>query len=220
MQLLPSETLGPADAAQVVIWLHGLGANGHDFVPIVPMLQRPDTRFVFPHAPSMPVTINMGHVMPAWYDILHMGEGPNREPEHQVLEATERVHWLIDAERQRGVDGNQIILGGFSQGGAVALHAGLRYPDTLAGIMVLSAYELRVDSRKTESHAANYETPLLFCHGSMDPVVPVERGRQAFDALNDGTRPCIWKEYPMGHEVCGPEVEAIRTWFSACLDEP
>tara|TARA_B100001093_G_C26456040_1_gene854367 strand:- start:49 stop:723 length:675 start_codon:yes stop_codon:yes gene_type:complete len=216
--LLNCEVLGPEDATQVVIWLHGLGASGHDFVPIVPMLQRPTTRFVFPHAPRMPVTINMGYVMPAWYDILHMGDGPNREPDAQVIESTKRVHDLIDAERERGIRADQIILGGFSQGGAIALHAGIRYPETLAGIMVLSAYELRVESRPSEAHSTNEATPMLFCHGSMDPVVPVDRGRRAFDAYDSGTRSCTWQDYPMGHEVCGPEVELIRTWFGRCLD--
>ncbi len=218
-ELLPCEALGPDDATQVVIWLHGLGANGHDFVPIVPLLQRPRTRFVFPHAPSMPVTINMGHVMPAWYDILHMGEGPNREPDAQVIESTRRVHDLIEAERTRGIDANQIVLAGFSQGGAIALHAGIRYPETLAGIMVLSAYELRTDSRQREAHTVNAETPMLFCHGSLDPVVPVHRGRRAFEAYEQEGRSCTWQDYPMGHEVCGPEIELIRTWFGRCLDE-
>ncbi|MEE2789005.1 MAG: alpha/beta hydrolase-fold protein [Myxococcota bacterium] len=218
METLACEVLGPDDATQVVIWLHGLGASGHDFVPIVPMLKRPQTRFVFPHAPQIPVTINMGHVMPAWYDILHMGDGPNREPDGQVLQSTQRIHDLIHAERQRGVATDQMIIAGFSQGGALALHAGVRYPEPLAGIMVLSAYELRVTARASEMHPANASTPMLFCHGSMDQVVPVDRGRRAFNAYHQGARTCRWQEYPMGHEVCGPEVDLIRTWFDGCLD--
>ncbi|MGC6415495.1 MAG: alpha/beta hydrolase [Bradymonadia bacterium] len=217
-QLLPCETLGAPEPEDVVIWLHGLGASGHDFVPVVPMMQRPQTRFVFPHAPRRPVTINMGFVMPAWYDILHMEERPNREPADQVLEATTQVHALIEDQMAKGIPSEKIILGGFSQGGAMALHAGVRFPHTLGGIMVLSAYELRADAPQSEKLAANQETPMLFCHGTGDPVVPASRGRRAYEAYATPDRRCAWHDYPMAHEVCVEELSVIADWFRACLD--
>lgn len=216
-QLLACENRGPANAESVVIWLHGLGASGNDFVPIVPMLKRPQTLFIFPHAPRRPVTINMGMVMPAWYDILHLNEGPNRESSEEVLVSNAQVNALIDAQLERGVDSRRVILGGFSQGGAMALHAGVRYPKTLGGIMVLSAYELRPKTRSKEMTAANGQTPMLFCHGQHDPVVPMARGRAAFDAYNQGGRHALWQDYPMAHEVCGEEVRDIAQWFAQCL---
>jgi phospholipase/carboxylesterase len=219
MNLLPCEVLGPTQPQDVVVWLHGLGASGHDFVPIVPMIGRPHTRFVFPHAPKRSVTINMGFVMPAWYDILHMDERPNREPADQVEKATVQINAIIEDQISRGVPSNKIILGGFSQGGAMALHAGIRFPKTLGGIMVLSAYELRAESRIGEAHPANEATPMLFCHGRQDPVVPVSRGHRAYEAYRTAARACTWQDYPMGHEVCAEEVDVISKWFSGCLDD-
>ena len=216
--LLPAEIIGPKDAKEVVIWLHGLGASGHDFVPIVPMLKRPQTKFIFPHAPRRAVTINMGMVMPSWYDILHLEAGANRESEAEVLQSTGQINALIGAELKRGVDPRQLLLGGFSQGGAMALHTGVRYPKTLGGIMVLSAYELRPHSRAKEATAANAKTPMLFCHGRQDAVVPMARGQAAFNAYNEGGRNTLWEDYPMGHEVCAEEVRDIAQWFAQCLD--
>ena len=216
---LPAEILGASEPKDVVIWLHGLGASGHDFVPVVPMMQRPNTRFVFPHAPQRSVTINMGYVMPAWYDIIHLDERPDREPADQVIEATAQIHALIEDQIAQGVEPKRIILGGFSQGGAMALHAGVRFPQTLGGIMVLSAYELRPETRKSEMLPCNVATPMLFCHGQRDPVVPMTRGRSAYEAYATDERPCRWHEYPMAHEVCIEELELIADWFRSSLDQ-
>ena len=215
---LPCEIVGPKDARNVVIWLHGLGASGHDFVPIVPMLNRPNTKFIFPHAPRRPVTINMGYKMPAWYDILHLEEGPNRESAPEILSSTGQINALVDAEISRGVHSQQIILAGFSQGGAMALHAAIRYSRPLGGIMVLSAYEVRSDTRDDESAEANQDTPMLFCHGLHDPVVPIHRGREAFNVFAEGNREVVWHDYSMAHEVCGAEIRDIAQWLSERLD--
>lgn len=217
--ILPAEILGASEPKDVVIWLHGLGASGHDFVPVVPMMRRPDTRFVFPHAPQRPVTINMGYVMPAWYDIIHLNEGPDREPADQVIEATKQIHALIEDQITQGIEPERIILGGFSQGGAMALHAGVRFPQTLGGIMVLSAYELRPEARESEMLSSNVATSMLFCHGRRDPVVPMTRGRSAYEAYATDKRSCRWHEYSMAHEVCIEELEVIADWFRSCLDK-
>ena len=217
-KLLPAEILGSSQPEDVVIWLHGLGASGHDFVPVVPMMQRPNTRFVFPHAPKRPVTINMGFVMPAWYDIVHMDERPNREPADQVIEATNQINALIEDQIAQGIKPERIILGGFSQGGAMALHAGVRFPKTLGGIMVLSAYELRAETRSSEIHPSNAATPMIFCHGRYDQVVPMSRGSKAYKAYATDKRSCQWHEYPIAHEVCIEELEDIAKWFRSCLD--
>ena len=216
--LLPAEVKGSSEPKDVVIWLHGLGASGHDFVPVVPMMERPNTRFVFPHAPRRPVTINMGYVMPAWYDIVHLDDRPGREPDDHVIAATRQVHDLIEDQVAQGVPPEKIILGGFSQGGAMALHAGVRFPQTLGGIMVLSAYELRVDTRESEALRCNAETPMIFCHGRGDSMVPMSRGRAAYEAYATGERSCQWFDYPMAHEVCIEELGVIADWFRSCLD--
>ena len=215
---LPAETIGSSTPKDVVIWLHGLGASGHDFVPVVPMMQRPDTRFLFPHAPQRPVTINMGHIMPAWYDIVHLEERPEREPADQVIATTKQIHALIEEQMAQGIKSEKIILGGFSQGGAMALHAGVRFPHTLGGIMVLSAYELRAETRVSEALPCNAETPMLFCHGRGDPMVPIIRGRSAYKSYAMDNKSCQWHEYPMAHEVCVEELALIADWFRSCLD--
>ena len=215
---LPAEILGSSEPKDVVIWLHGLGASGHDFVPVVPMMQRPNTRFVFPHAPQRPVTINMGYIMPAWYDIIHMDERPDRENTDQVIEATRQIHMLIEDQMAQGIKPEKIILGGFSQGGAMALHAGVRFPHSLGGIMVLSAYELRANTRKSEMQLTNIHTPMLFCHGRSDQIVPMHRGLNAYQNYETDERSCQWQDYAMGHEVCIEELNVIASWFRSCLD--
>ena len=215
---LPAVILEPGGTPDsAVLWLHGLGASGHDFVPIVPHLSRPNTRFVFPHAPERPVTINGGYVMPAWYDITRMDPGPGREPESDIQTAhAQVVAWLRRLEEE-GIPPERTVLAGFSQGGAMALHTGHRYDRRLAGIMVLSAYLLLEDSVTMDGHLANADTPLLFCHGTMDDVVPVARGRAAHDAFAGGPRPVEWATYPMGHQVVMEEIERIGTWLRARL---
>lgn len=221
--LLDCLELGPSasqPAAASVIWLHGLGADGHDFAPIVPMLRMPSVRFVLPHAGTRPVTINGGFVMRAWYDILALDFSGVRESERHIRESAEQISALIERERLRGIPSERIALVGFSQGGAMALHVGVRERERLAGIAVLSGYlVLGGNTLPEERSAANSTTPMLFCHGSKDPVVPVFLGKAAHDQLKalDPERPLEWHDYPMGHEVCPEELTVIAKWLRACL---
>lgn len=199
---------GPAHGC--VVWLHGLGASGHDFPPVVPYLETPGLRFVFPHAPERPVTINAGFVMPAWYDITAIGPGGTNE-QHVAETAASIEAILAREEEQFGAD--KVVLAGFSQGGAIALHVGLRHAQRLAGVLVLSAYEMFPDRREEEAHEANRETPIFFCHGANDEVVPCERGAAAYEGVTQAGWPTMWADYPMGHEVCLPEIQDIGTWL-------
>lgn len=208
--------LAPATpAAASVIWLHGLGADGHDFVPIVPELKlpaEPAVRFVFPHAPVRPVTLNMGMRMRAWYDIRTLtAEG--RADEAGIRESVARVGQLIAAERAAGVEAQRIIVAGFSQGGAVALHAGLRHPEPLGGILALSCYLPLQATLAAELSGANRATPILMCHGQFDPVLPMPLGILARDWLRAERYAVEWKEYPMQHQVCLPEIHDIAGWL-------
>ncbi len=207
----------PGDGAdRSVIWLHGLGASGNDFAPLVPHIDLPRTRFVFPHAPARPVTVNGGYVMPAWYDILTMDRGPGREPERDVRQAAALIEALIAREHERGVSSERIVLAGFSQGAAMALHVGLRHPQRLAGLMVLSGYLVLDDRLDAETHAANADTPMFFGHGSRDDVVPMAGGRHAFERVG-GERRAEWHPYPMGHELCGEELRDLTAWLHQVL---
>jgi phospholipase/carboxylesterase len=202
-----------------VIWLHGLGADGHDFAPIVPQLVRPDERplrFVFPHAPVRPVTINGGMSMRAWYDILGFNQGiPDDEAGIRASDA--EVAALIRRENQRGIPTNHIVLGGFSQGGAISLFSGPRYPEKLAGIMGLSCYLLLEDTLPAERTHINYQTPVFLAHGTQDPVVDVRRGAQARQLLEAGGYPVEWHAYPMPHSVCPQELLDIAAWLRKVL---
>lgn len=203
-----------------MIWLHGLGADGHDFAPIVPMLRMPSVRFVLPHAGTRPVTINGGFVMRAWYDILALDFSGVRESERDIRDSAEQISALIERERLRGTPSEKIAVVGFSQGGAMALHVGVRERERLAGIAVLSGYlVLGGKTLPEERSPANASTPMLFCHGSKDPVVPVFLGKAAHDQVKalDPTRPVEWHDYPMGHEVCPEELGVIGKWLRACL---
>jgi phospholipase/carboxylesterase len=203
-----------------VIWLHGLGASGHDFEPVVPMLECPNTRFVFPHAPEMPVTINMGMVMPAWYDIKTLDwEDEEREDEASIRKSEGFVIELLMKEHERGISYDKIVLAGFSQGGALALHAGVRYPHSLAGMMILSAYQLLADSYAKEAADANRETPIFFGHGVYDDMVPVMLGRAALESMVDAGNPCEWNGYRMGHEVNLDELMRIKEWLNDLFNE-
>jgi phospholipase/carboxylesterase len=217
--LLPCVEVGPrGQAAGAVVWLHGLGANGHDFEPIVPLLELPRVRFVFPHAPLRRVTINGGMEMPAWYDILALGGAGGSNPAH-VLEARAQVDALLRREKERGIAPERTVLAGFSQGAAIALHAGIRYPETLAGILVLSGYEVLPHTREAEASPANRRTPMLFCHGTEDPLVPVVGGRAAFEA-HAAERDAQWREFPIAHEVGDEEIGVVRDWLHARLMQP
>ncbi|MGD8976110.1 MAG: carboxylesterase [Gammaproteobacteria bacterium] len=207
-------TTGP-DPRAAVIWLHGLGADGHDFEPIVPQLQwpaGPDMRFVFPHAPVRPVTINGGMPMRAWYDIVNLD---GRPPSDQagIESSAAGVVRLIEREGERGIPPERVLLAGFSQGGAIALHAGLRYPEPLAGIMGLSTYLLMAERLESERSAANLATPLFLAHGTLDPVVPFTSGERSREHLAAMGYAIEWHSYNMPHGVCPEEIDHIRHWF-------
>jgi len=200
-----------------VIWLHGLGADGHDFEPIVPELgmpaAAPPVRFVFPHAPLQPVTINGGAVMRAWYDVT----GDGRQDAAGVRSSQAHVEALIARERARGVAARAIVLAGFSQGGAMALQTGLRYPERLAGILALSAYLPLPDTVANEAHAANRDVPIVMSHGIQDPVIPLSWARRSRDHLVALGYAVDWREYPMPHSVCAEEIEDVGRWLRLVL---
>ena len=207
---------GEADG--LVVWLHGLGASAMDFVPVVPMLGLPDVRFVFPQAPERPVTVNGGWVMPAWYDIRFLHAGPGREDTDQVR-ALSPVLWELVREEQEiaGVGDDRTVLAGFSQGGATALFLADRASAPLAGLMVLSAYELDGHTLPEEAGAGRAPTPALFCHGIQDPTVGIERGRSAYQTALAAGREAAWHEFPMGHEVHPQELLVIRQFLHQML---
>lgn len=202
-----------------VIWLHGLGADGFDFVPIVEELRLPASlpvRFIFPHAPPRPVTINNGFVMRAWYDI--KGFGPERaEDDTGIRESAAAVTKLIEQQIAQGIPADKIVVAGFSQGGAIALHTGLRYPQRLAGVMALSTYLPLRGSLAKEASAGNRDVAILMCHGSRDPVVAAELGKNSRDILQSLGYAIEWHSYPMEHSVCMEEVIDISKWLQARL---
>lgn len=206
------------DATASVVWMHGLGASGHDFEPVVPMLQCPHVRFVFPHAPMYPVTINGGFVMPAWYDILTLDHVEGRENEAHIRASGERIEALLQRERERGIDPSRTVLAGFSQGAAMALFVGPRHTHTLAGIMALSGYHVLRSSFAEERKPANQNTEVFFGHGTHDPMVNVDWGREAKADFDGWTKaPTHWHEYPIEHHVCPEEIEAVGAWLRARL---
>lgn len=202
-----------------VIWMHGLGATAHDFESIPPELGLPEDlaiRFVFPQAPSQPVTINNGYVMPAWYDIVSM-EGSRGQDEAGIRRSEGRVRDLVEHEIARGVPAERIVIGGFSQGGAVALHTGLRYPERLGGLMVLSAYLLLPEKLEAEATEANRDVPIFMAHGLHDPMVPHRAAVASRERLESLGWSVEWHEYPMAHQVCMPEILAIGKWLASVL---
>ena len=208
------EPRGAAEAA--VIWLHGLGADGHDFEPLVPELglpASPRVRFVFPHAPVQPVTINGGMEMRAWYDIYN----DRRQDEAGIRASQARVEALIARERERGVPSHRIILAGFSQGGAIALQTGLRHPERLAGILGLSTYLPLVETVAAEADRANRAVPIMLMHGTQDPLIPFERASFARRTLEELGYPVEWRQYPMPHSVCAEEIVDISAWLKRVL---
>jgi len=213
------EVTTSGDPSYSVIWLHGLGADGHDFEPIVPYLGLPPAmavRFIFPHAMIRPVTINGGAVMRAWYDIIEISTSRGQD-EAGIKHSARKVIELIDFEIRRGIEASKIILAGFSQGGAMALHVGLRYPQKLAGIMALSAYLLFPDRLQSESSEANAGTPIFIGHGTQDPVVPYSLGQAAHSMLQAGQRSVEWHSYPIPHSVSQPEIADIGRWMQSRL---
>jgi phospholipase/carboxylesterase len=218
--LLPHIELESApNPTAAVIWLHGLGADGNDFAGLVPELDLsgcPPIRFVFPHAPKMPVTINGGYVMPAWYDI--MGANlTDRQDDRGIQKSEWAINTLIENEVARGIPYERIVLAGFSQGCAMALHTGLRLQHRLAGIVALSGYLPLADRFPSERHAANANTPVFMAHGTQDPVVVIQRGEESRDALAALGHPVQWHTYPMPHSVHPREVADIAVFLKQVL---
>jgi phospholipase/carboxylesterase len=204
--------------AASVLWLHGLGADGNDFVPIVGELELPRTpiRFVFPHAPMRPVTINAGMVMRAWYDIAG-GDLARREDERGVRASQALVEALVAREKARGTPARRIVLAGFSQGGAISLQTGLRHPERLAGIMALSTYVPIAASLEAEAHPANRDLPIFMAHGLYDPLIPLAQARRSRDLLAGLGYSVEWHEYPMPHSVAPQELDDIGAWLARVL---
>lgn len=208
----------PAPTASV-IWLHGLGADGHDFEPVVPELKLPrdvPVRFVFPHAPLRAVTINAGIVMRAWYDIYPAADGFHENPDH-VHEAERIMHVFIRRELERGISAVRMVLAGFSQGGAIALHTGLRYPQRLAGILALSSYLPLQESLSQERSDAGKDAPIFMAHGEYDPLIPLSRGLESRDFLRQQGYRIDWQAYPIGHNVGPAEIADIARWLITIL---
>ena len=215
--MLDALRLGPERPAGLVLWLHGLGADGRDFAPVVPHLRRPDLRVVLPHATVRPVTINGGYPMRAWYDITQMAPGPGREPPADIRSSAAALAELLRAEQAAaGVPWSRVLVVGFSQGGAMALHLALRWPERLAGVVALSTYLVLEDTLDAEQSAAVTGMPAFFGHGVGDPTVSWDRGRAAFDRLSD-TLQATWRDYPMGHEVCLEELDDLRAFVAQAL---
>ena len=202
-----------------IVWMHGLGADGHDFVDIVPELElpaKPGVRFVFPHAPMRPVTINAGYVMRAWYDIRD-DAGTRREDPAGVRASQKAIEALLEREKARSVPAASIVLAGFSQGGAMALHTGLRYGERLAGIMALSCSLPLADTLAAEASPANHDVPIFMAHGTHDPMIPMARAMRARETLSGLGYRLEWHEYPMPHSVCLEEVRDISAWLHGVL---
>lgn len=205
-----------ADAS--VVLLHGLGADGHDFESLVPELRLPASpalRWVFPHAPIRPVTVNGGARMRAWYDIA--GFDRRGQDEAGIREAAETVRVLVDREHQRGIASDRIVLAGFSQGGAIALFAGLRQPARLAGILALSTYLPLPERLAAEAHPANAAVPILMAHGTHDPMVPLTLAEGSSALLRERGYDLDFRTYPMAHSLCGEEVTDVREWLLRVL---
>ena len=211
MDAIQIET-GP-DPEAAVIWLHGLGADGHDFEPIVPELELASpVRFVFPHAPIRPVTINQGMRMRAWYDILQLGGGPEDEA---GLRASQKL--TEELIRAQGLPAERIVLAGFSQGGAIVLLTGLRYPERLAGVMALSTYLPLAGTLAAERAAPNRETPIFMAHGRYDDLIPMQRAQASRDYLQKLGYAVEWHDYPMPHSVCAPEIADLSSFLARVL---
>ena len=202
-----------------IIWMHGLGADGNDFVPLVKELDLrgcPGIRFIFPSAGTMPVTINNGYVMRAWYDIL-VSDLVRREDESGLRASQQQIEALIAREKARGIPASRIILAGFSQGCAMALQTGLRHAEPLAGLMCLSGYLPLADKTASERAPASVQTPVFMAHGTADPVVSIDRAQQSRDLLTGMGYQVEWHEYRMQHSLCQEEIDDIGAWLKKVL---
>ena len=219
----PLETVevepGTAVADAAVVLMHGLGADGHDFETLVPELRLPASpavRWVFPHAPVRPVTINGGQRMRAWYDIVALDRGA-AEDDRGIRRSAEAIGALVRRERSRGIPADRIVLAGFSQGGAMALFTALRWPERLGGVAALSCYLPLAAALPAEAHPANAAVPVFMAHGTMDPIVPSALGEGSRDLLRSRGYDVEWRTYPMPHSVCAPEVDDLRAWLLRAL---
>ena len=215
------ETVTAQPVRRSVIWLHGLGADGHDFEPIVPELRlphRPGVRFVFPHAPRRPITVNGGMVMRAWYDITSLDIAAG-EDAAGIEESARTVAALIEREGERGVAPQRVVVAGFSQGGAIALHAGLRHGERLAGIVALSAYLPLGDRLPAEIADANLDTPVFQAHGRADPVIPFAGAQRSHGRIAALRAAPEWHEYDMAHAVCPQELDDLRAWLLGVIGD-
>ncbi|MBN1378761.1 MAG: dienelactone hydrolase family protein [Gammaproteobacteria bacterium] len=215
-QVLDCVEIEPTQAARsAIVWLHGLGANGHDFEPIVPELNLPAdsaVRFVFPHAPMRAVTINNGYVMPAWFDITALDrlEGASKS---DIETSVQQINALIEKEHQRGIEYKNIVVAGFSQGGVIALHVAIRFPQTLAGVLALSTYLPCHEELKSLASGKNRDIPVFAAHGTYDPMIPIKLGRLSNQIAKEFFTGIAWQEYPMEHSVCFEEIQAIADWI-------
>ena len=217
LNTLEIEPAGPAHSS--VIWMHGLGAGARDFEPIVPELKLPvelGIRFVFPNAPIRPVTINNGMQMRAWYNVLSL-DLPRQEDAEGVYASEQAINVLLEREKQRGIPAERIVLAGFSQGGVMALHTGLRYPERLAGILALSCYIPLAARLSNERGSANQATPIFITHGDYDAVIPMRYGQQSVDLLRSLGYAVEWSDCGMGHEVCWEEIRDVAQWLQRVL---
>lgn len=213
LETLELTTSATPDAS--VIWLHGLGADGHDFEALVPELHLPSDlgiRFIFPHAPYRPITINNGYMMRGWYDIASL-QINQQEDEPGINESSALLKNLIESEIERGIISQRIILAGFSQGGAIALNTGLKFEQTLAGILALSTYLPLADQLSSSKSNANRNTPIFMAHGLQDEIVNFNIGVASRVILQKNGQPLQWHDYPMGHSVCQEEIIHIRNWL-------
>lgn len=217
---LPSVVLdAPGQHSATVIWMHGLGADGNDFVPVVPMLGLAadhGVKFVFPNAPQRPVTVNGGMVMPAWYDILGVDFG-SKQDEQGIRASQAEIENVIAAEIEAGTPADRIVLAGFSQGGVIALHTGLRHQAKLAGILALSTYLALHESLDNEAAEANKTTPIWMAHGNYDPVIPFRFAESSRDRLQQAGYPVEWHAYPMEHQVVMEQIREIGDWLKKLL---
>lgn len=217
MQLLETLEICPAgDIRNSIIWMHGLGADGYDFEPVVNMLDLPSTRFILPHAPRRAVTLNNGYVMQAWYDIFGLDAG-SRQDEAGIEQSRSQIDNLIAQEAARGVPVERIVLAGFSQGGAIALHTGLRYPKRLAGIVALSTYLPLKHALAGQAAPANHDIPIFMAHGTFDNVISLQTNQLSREAIEANGYHMEWHEYPMGHSVSEEEVNDIRGFLMKIL---
>lgn len=216
-ELLPTVEINPSGSVTAsVICLHGLGADGHNLASLATELDVPGARFVFPHAPVRPVTINGGYRMRAWYDVLGADFGTAQD-EAGIRESEQQLRALIRREVERGVPAHRIVLAGFSQGAAIALHTGLRYPERLAGALALSGYLPLVETLQAEVHPANKDLPVMLAHGTEDTVIPLALGELSCQRLKMQDYPVTWRSYPVPHTLCVDEIEDISEWLRGVL---